>query len=359
MDFLFRHFTQSLNLLYLVVLFSIVSMAFILFTLLIRVYHIIQHRRDKQLEEKFSRLLFEYLDDPENAALLNSMFSFQSREDFFGFLLNYLQILKGKDYQSILRLIKALNIPDLLLRHLKKGNRWKRAYAAYYLGILVSESALPHLFKALRDKFYLVRFHAAQSIIQLKQPETTHLAIGALFDIPYLSSYQIMEALTELDENGLKICLDYFRQESRADQEKQLLFVDLFSYKKFTEASEDIVRTLREAENRELRIGCIRALGLLNYTPAVPLLREQLNDPDWVICSQVLRALGRIGDIGSLADFKANLKSENFWVRYNAALALYDLGMVGQEYIRKITRDPEHPGQEIVSQVILEKKTNF
>ncbi len=351
----FYQYRPLIIVIYLLGIFSLLSVLFILSTILVRIYHIYTFRRLERLQERFTNILFEYLDDPHTRRPLQEIRSYREKEEFFKFSLHYLEILKGSERDKILDLLVLLDIPVHLIQNLSHHNRWRRAYAAYYLGELHFQPAIDTLLKALNDKFYLVQFYAAKSIIQIQ--EQTHLrrAILKLFQIPSLSSYQIKEALIELTEEGMKVAQAVFREEA-LDESQKKIFVDLFAYRRYQPVAEDILLTLVDAKNRELKIACIRALGLLSYTPAIEFLRTLLQEEDWVIKSQVYRALGRIGDLGTLPEFLDSIKSPNFWIRYNAALALYDLGTVGINYLKKIFSDLDHPGHEIAEQILVEKK---
>lgn len=341
---------------YLLGAFSLIAFLFILATILFRMYHIVQFRRRERLHERFNKLLFEYLDNPEDERVLQKLKLVREKEELFQFLIHYMELLKGGDREKILDLMVFVEIPIYLMSNLRHRNHWRRAYAAYFLGVLRFEPATEALERALKDKSHLVQFYAAKSLIQIDDFPYLRIAILHLFRIPRLSGYLLMEGLMELSEQGMEIALTVFR-EAGFDESEAKIFVDLFAYKKYTAASEDILVTLAGAQNRELRIACIRALGILHYKPAIEILRLTLGDPDWVIRSQTLRALGRIGDLGALPDFLENLKSENFWVRYDAALALFDLGSVGIDYLKKVAAEEGHPGCEIARQILAEHET--
>ncbi|RMG61023.1 MAG: HEAT repeat domain-containing protein [Calditrichaeota bacterium] len=341
---------------YLLGIFTVLSIFVIAFTIALRVYHIIQNQRELRLKERFSTLFFQYLDNPDDPDVLSKLKAIRDKGAFFNFVLEYLNILKGEDFKSIMELIHIMGIPEELQRMLERRDRWQRAYAAFFLGYLKFKPALPQLLAAFRDRFFLVSFYAARSVIQIGDPHYYRDTLVHLFRIPHISSYQRMEALIELDEEGLAVARELFREWEELREEVIKLFVDLFAYKKYLPAAEDILLKLLSARNRELRISCVRALGLLNYTEAIPILREMTRDQDWVVRSQVLRALGRIGDIGSMPEFLAAMEEDNFWVRYNAGLALLDLGAVGIEQLRRIQQDENHPAHEIAEQILVENK---
>lgn len=340
---------------YIFAIFSILSFLFILTTLLLRIKHIRQKNKMERQTDLFSELLIQYLNDPADSKSYNELLRFDKNDQLLQFLLHYLQLLKGEERNLIEDLLNKLKIPNSLVARLQSKNKWQRAYAAYYLGLLNNKDSLFHLLVRLDDSFYLTQFYSARSIILLNPIEKMKTVIKKLFTIPQISSYQVMEGLMDLDENGLLFCHEIMQESRDSDEEYLLLLVDLFAYKRFGEAAVDILNILKTSQKRELKISCIRALGLLNYMPAVSVLRAIQSDPDWIIRSQALRALGRIGDIGSIPEFLEALKSDNFWIQYNAGLALYDLGEVGIEYLKKTEKNEKHSGQDIAKQIISEK----
>ncbi|GAB4332374.1 MAG: hypothetical protein Kow0037_09820 [Calditrichia bacterium] len=341
---------------YLIGVFSILSLLFILATIAIRLYHVRQFRYEEKQKALFSELFFAYLSDPENPDVIARLQAVEDKRTFFTHILNYMVNLRGKELDEIQALIYKMGINEMFRKHLRHRDKWQRAYAAYALGIIRDVDSAELLRNAFGDRSFLVQYFAARSIIAINARKYTKEAILKLLNIPYLSQYQVMEGLVELDEEGLTICFDLFRKSGELGWEDKQLIIELFAYKRYVEAAEEILMTLLSAEIRELKIICIRALGLLHYSRGVEVLRQMLKEKDWVIVSQSLRALGRIGDIASLSEFLNFLESDNFWIRYNAGLALYELGTVGMEYLHRTADTDGHPGQEIARQILLEKK---
>ncbi len=342
--------------LYLVIAFSVLTFLLILFTFLSRIYNEILRLWDQRLNKIYENLFFLYLNDPEDPHLMKHMKKIRHKEKFYRFLIPYLNTLKGIEYQRTINLIHELEIPQLMQRHLNHRRRWKRAYAAFVLGELKYEPALPDLERAAQDRFYFVQYQAVRAILRIGNPKYLYRAILFLFYIRHLSPYQLMLGLMELPEEALNICLDILREVASLTDTQKKIMVDLFAYRRFSAAAPEILELLKKTTDRELKISCVRALGLLNYSPAIHELRSLLQEKDWVLRSQVLLALGRIGDLGSLPEFLEDLKSEIFWVKYNAGLALFYLGEIGIEQLQKVEIDPQHPGHEIAEQILIEHR---
>jgi len=342
--------------LFLILLFSMLTVSLIIFTFLSRIYNELVRIRNDRFSKIYENLFFLYLNNPNDPHLISNMRKIRHKEKFYQFLIPYLKTLKGLEHDRTMQLIYELKIPPEMQKHLNHRRRWKRAYAAFVLGELKYAPALPYLEKAARDKFYFVQFQAARAIIRIGNTRYLYRAILFLFYTPHLSPYQMMLGLMELPESGLEICLEILKEVNALTDVQKKLIVDLFTYRRYNTAAPEILELLKQTRHWELKISCIRALGLLNYMPAVFVLRNMLQEKDWVLRSQVLLTLGRIGDLGSLPEFLEDLKSNIFWVKYNAGLALYYLGEIGIEHLQKIKNDPQHPGHEIAEQILIQHR---
>jgi hypothetical protein len=96
--------------------------------------------------------------------------------------------------------------------------------------------------------------------------------------------------------------------------------------------------------SKSLRIGCVRAVGMLE--PGHALLMNALADRDWEVQASAARYLRGDGE-GVLAALSRCLTSPAFYVRYNAAATLAGLGRQGRAALERALGSPDAFAREI------------
>jgi len=88
------------------------------------------------------------------------------------------------------------------------------------------------------------------------------------------------------------------------------------------EAGPPIAGVLRAADDPEVQIAAVEALGVVGGPLAIAPLLDALRSPDWRLRAKAATSLGEIGDPSVAAALSAGLEDENWWVRRNSAAAL-------------------------------------
>jgi HEAT repeat protein len=104
-----------------------------------------------------------------------------------------------------------------------------------------------------------------------------------------------------------------------------------------------MVSTLNPDYNEEVLIHILKALVKIEY-PVEKDLKLFLDHESWVVRSQTARYLAEIKDDNYLAELKELITDQNWWVRYYAALAIFELGK--KEILIEIVKNKE-PGYEM------------
>ncbi len=95
---------------------------------------------------------------------------------------------------------------------------------------------------------------------------------------------------------------------------------------------------------KSLRIGCVRAVGMLQ--PDHPLLLNALSDRDWEVQASGAKYLRGTAP-GSIAGLSNCLTSRAFYVRYNAAITLAALGQQGRTVLERALTSSDAFAREI------------
>lgn len=145
-----------------------------------------------------------------------------------------------------------------LIDMLEDGNPYRRARAAYLLGMVKDRLAVGPLYKCLEDPSREVRIQAIQ-------------------------------ALTDLgNEEALSYILELFDAEDVGLKDFVLLAAERFGWR----ASRVLEASLK-SESEKVRSGAAMALGRIRVPASIPLLVQALGDPSPVVRRNVTRALGR------------------------------------------------------------------
>jgi HEAT repeat protein len=87
--------------------------------------------------------------------------------------------------------------------------------------------------------------------------------------------------------------------------------------------------------DKQLRIGAALAAGELVEDVSRDLLLRLLGDAEWEVRAHAAKGLGRLRDPAGLEPLAAGLRDRAFWVRQNAAAALYALGADGRRCLMR------------------------
>jgi HEAT repeat protein len=104
------------------------------------------------------------------------------------------------------------------------------------------------------------------------------------------------------------------------------------------------------------RLAAFKALTALGDPRAAAGAAQALRrDVAEEVRTQAAICLGRIGGRDFAADLEAALADESWWVRYEAASALYALGDEGLSRLQKAAQEPAQPAATIAHELLQEK----
>jgi len=181
---------------------------------------------------------------------------------------------------------------------LKDEDPYVRCLAAFTLGKLRDERALPGLIEALKDEKRSVRRNAA-------------LALGELRD-----QTAIDPLIAALKKESLEISW-------RPGSVREGIRLALLKIGK--EDVEPFIKRLEKGDG-EVRIIIIGVLAELRSKRAVEPLIPLLKDYSWLVRSSAANALGKIDDERAVEPLIAALKDKQQWVRIGAASSLGTIG---------------------------------
>lgn len=349
--------------LFLVALFTLFLLLFLVFFLVIYTFFLrLQNDRveryQRQLIARWELPLLEYLAGEIELPNLVGEISITPRDyDFFvEYLANYLEVLKGIEYERLLDLLRNFGFVEREIKKLRFGRRWERVYAAQYLGLIRERTAIEDLRRALKDPFLPVSFAAALALSRLGATELVGKVVQQLTASEDWNRAKVAEVLLEFGVSaGAQLLTLLDKAELKPSQ--RALIIRVLGELKYRDALAKIFEIAQQSEDLEEKVSSIKALGVLSYLEARDFLIKMLEDENWVVQNQAAKSLGKIGDPEAIPFLTVKLRDDNWWVRHNAAQALAEIGLEGISVLEKTSMsDKDSYAGEIARQILEESK---
>lgn len=183
------------------------------------------------------------------------------------------------------------------------------------------ERALYPLIRALRDENPGVQDAAMRSIISIGGEVTAYMALPLLRESPFLrNTARIM--LRQLGQVAVPLLRPLLADK---DDDVRTFAVDLISDIGWCDYPAELGRLAEADPNQNVRASAVRAISVLGYPEALPILVAALKDNEWV-CFSALEALALLRDESSIEPVLTLLKGGSETLRY---MAIETLGKIG------------------------------
>lgn len=310
-----------------------------------------QKLRKKQFEIR-ENLILEYLSGEASSEEIGRAVETKYCDLFAEFVEKYLETLKGEDFQNLTYLLKEMGLFDYNLKRLTSKKKWRRVYAAFFLGLMRDEEAVPGLQKGLKDKDYLMSFASATALAKIGEKQYLKETLSLLTRREDLGPDKAAEILLEF---GSGICAELSLLLGKEDIRKEwkYLVIDLLGYWQYLESGPTLLKLLNTSKDNEMKIKSIKALGEMSYIESAPALAAHLDDKDYLVRSEVAKALGKIGASEYSEEIAKSLSDKNWWVRYNTAQALARFGEEGITLLKETAKEEKSPEARGISIHIL------
>jgi len=342
-----------------IIIFLVWGFAFLVLLLAIYCFWLrfLFNLREKKKQKLFSQWeeeVFKFLEEKQFPREFVKSIPKSDYSYFLNFLENYLTTLKGEDFERISSLITHTELFSYLCEKLKYGNKQNRSDAAYYLGLARASEAKTVLKEGLKDRDDSVVFNCALALAKIGAVEM----VGEILrQYHYRKNYSLDLLLSLFTEFGSKVCPHLLQHlPDERNESFLILIVDLLGHFRYYSAGEAILKLLKTTSHEELKIHCIKSIGRMEYIEALPILREYVNDPNWVIRNQAIIALGKIGDVTIEKKLIENLEHEKWWVRYRSAEAIFNLSEQGEEILKSVVAHSQNKKAVTAAQVVLTEK---
>jgi len=313
-----------------------------------------REKKQFELSSKWEEMIFKYLEGEQLPQEIVDPIPRSDYSYFLNFLENYLMTIKGEDFKRISTLITQTKLFSHLINNLKQRNSQMRSDAAFFLGLARARKAKEFLRERLKDRNDSVAYNCALSLAKMGAIDTVS---DILIRYCNCKNYSRDSLLCILFELGNSVCESLLQRLLKEKKDSlRILIIDVLGHYIYFSAGKAILNLFNLSNNNELRIHCIKAIGRMEYIEALPTLRRCLDNPDWVIRSQAISAIGKIGDINIENKLVEKLGDENWWVRYRAAEVLFSISEQGKEILKDILVHSKNKKAVTAAQVLLTEK---
>ncbi len=339
-----------------ILILLVLTFTLVLYVISLRIAFNANQKEKKRQFKIWENLVLRYLSGEASTEKIGKAVKTKYFGLFAEFMEQYLETLKGEDFQNLTHLLKQMGLFDYSLKRLSSRRRLHRVYAAFFLGLLRDKEAVPALGKGVEEKDSLVSFVSATALAKIG--EKRHLK-KTLLILTRRKDLKPGRAAGVLLEFGSGACAELgllLGKESVTRQWKYLI-IDLLGYWRHLEAGPMLLELLQVSDDRQMKMRCIKALGQISYIDSASTLASYLDDEDYLARLEAVKALGRIGIWDYSAKMARCLSDENWHVRYHTAQALATIGKEGVAVLEETAgQQTSSDAQRIASHVLSEIK---
>lgn len=324
------------------------------YTIVLRLQNNSKEQYIAGLEKEWQPLVWECLEGDLMVDIFKTNVEKKDYQIFVEFIERYLIDLRGTEYDRLINLLQEMEFGKFETQQLQTKSEWERAYAAHILGLISYKLSIPKLENLLYDPSQIVAFFAARSILQLGEYQRFSVIIDVLNQRQDFSTDKMKELLLIYGEADPKGLIELLKQ-TRLSRQIIIDTVNVLIQLNVFDAGESILHLAEHTDDDEIKIACIKALGELSIISATDYMIRNLGNDDWVIRSQAAKNLGKIGDEKVISPLSISLEDDNYWVKYNSASAIVELGQKGVNFLKEYQAASHNDkSKNIVEQVLIE-----
>ncbi|MFC1724077.1 HEAT repeat domain-containing protein [candidate division KSB1 bacterium] len=356
-------FVNSFNLSEKILVFSIVILLLLvlilfLYTIYLRVYLNLKEKRDSRKKLQWEITILEFLSgDIDEKDISISV----KQKDFilFGnFIEDYLINISGEDYENIMKFLKTrVWYGEILLKALKRGKKWEKAYAAHFLGLMKYARADDELLNLMYDKSPIVYLSAYEAIHHISSKTQLYKILRTFLSIKNISNTKMIEIIMGYGSSILPE-LEKLLEDPEVTVERKKIISEVLKYHGNFETGEAVLKIAMLSDDDELKIACIKTLGDLEFLDGVPFLLECLDSDNWICRSQAAKALGIIGwdeAVPQMTELLTN--DDHYWVKLHSASAIKTSTPGWKKILKKIySESNDEDTRQIIKYVWYEKE---
>jgi HEAT repeat protein len=242
---------------------------------------------------------------------------------FVDALIDVRNAVVGPEAEIVHQIVDRYGVAKRLSRHLR-SDFWlgRRLRAAVALAEIGDESSAETLTAFLDDPEPEIRIQAARGLGRMRwKPAIDRIIARFSIETPWVRA-RFADTLIGFGREATSPLIAYVRANHRFEQAGSVSAIATLAAIGDDQAVEPLIELLQSAEDTEVKISTVEALGYVGGAMAAPALRSIFKDRDWRVRAKAATALGEVGETASIGALTAALRDQNWWVRRNSAAAL-------------------------------------
>lgn len=302
------------------VVFSLNSLMLLGMILLKTVHRRRMERRDRRRSE-YVVLLSRHLTFENCTDHISTKMAAQ--RSFLDALIDVRNAVVGPEIETLRGIVDRYGVVQSLSESLTK--RWplgRRLRASVALAELGDESSIHVLMDHLDDPEPEIRIQAARGLGRMQwTPAIDGIVDRFGIEQPWVRS-RFADTLLDYGVKATWPLAAYTKVNHRHEPVGTVTAIQTLATIGDDQATIPILQVLEEANDVEVAIAAVEALGLLGGPLVVAPLQQAIASDDWRIRAKAATALGDLMDPSSRRVLAGTMQDENFWVRRNSASAL-------------------------------------
>jgi len=236
-------------------------------------------------------------------------------------------------------------------RALRDDSPWRRELAARRLGLVATQASRRALRRGMVRGPEPVTLAAALALARLRDRSALRWVLAHPGSFARRTPRARVALLRAFGRGALPVVAEVL-EKGASDARMERAMIETIGLGGLRAAAPAIERRLA-AEDVDVRVAAVRALGRLKSAGFAPALVARLADPEWAVRAQAARALGLAGDATAVEPLASCLTDRAWWVRRHAAYALLALGEAGMRALRgAAAASPDPYARDIASEAL-------
>lgn len=347
----------------LILVVVILALVFIVMTLVIYalILRVSFNRRERYIARKrdaWETILLEYLTGMRETVDRAEIGLKEKDWLIFGeFIERYLLDLKSEEHDRIIKLLWDVGYHEMLMKALSSKHRWLKEYGIYYIGLMKYHPASPDLRYLVYDKSPSISLGAFEALCKIGTSQNLPHIIKNILDKFDHNRSKVFDIILEYGSGIIPDLIVLLEDEEVTDSGKQLI-VDVLGFHNAVEASEVVLKLAQKTYDEELKIRCIKALGIFGDPASYDFLHDSFSSPNWVVRSQAVKAIGSIASddiIPELLEMLVN--DDNSTVKLYCARTLLTFGDKGRRELETLlSLHADSAVSDIINSVLTEDR---
>ncbi len=309
-------------------------------------------RRDKGRSAELLTGILDHL-EPDGGGFPFANISARDRELVGGLVGEVMRLVRGDDLARLTELLRGLGTVESAQAKLKNGSDHQREQAAETLANFPDPAVLEALDRALDDGSARVRLAAAVSLSHCGHPPRFDRIVEAMGRCVSGSQSRRLRTLyrevaAAHPDQAVALAGEALEPATR------VLIIDALGGIGDYRVLPALLAAARDAD-MEVRAAGFRSLSQLGHPAAAAVVAEGLRDAAWPVRAQAALCVGQIDLAEMVPELERLLGDPEWWVRFRAAEALFDLGEEGREVLAAL-RDEATPAGNIAQLILAEKR---